>query len=59
MIWTRPCAAFAAALVFLAVPSAGSAAPEGKVVIAQGVDPTTLDAMNQADAQKACETDSY
>ena len=49
MIWTRLCAALAAALVFLAVPAAGHAAPEGKVVIAQGVDPTTLDTMNQAE----------
>ena len=39
-------------LVFLAVlplaaPTVAAAAPEGKVVIAQGVDPTTLDTMNQ------------
>jgi peptide/nickel transport system substrate-binding protein len=31
----------------LAVPGVGWAAPEGKVTIAQGVDPTTLDTMNQ------------
>src|SRR5437868_8538168 len=31
----------------LLVPLQAAAAPEGKVVIAQGVDPTTLDAMNQ------------
>src|SRR5947209_773622 len=31
----------------LLVPLGASAAPAGKVVIAQGVDPTTLDAMNQ------------
>ena len=49
MIWTRVCAALAAALVFLAVPAAGNAAPEGKIVIAQGVDPSTLDTMNQAE----------
>jgi len=47
MIRTRLCAALAAALVALAAPAAGWAAPEGKVVIAQGVDPTSLDAMNQ------------
>src|SRR2546426_2443967 len=34
------------ALIFL-VPLQAAAAPAGKVVIAQGVDPTTLDAMNQ------------
>src|ERR1700675_1012497 len=47
MIPTRLCAALAAALAALAAPAAGWAAPEGKVVIAQGVDPSTLDAMNQ------------
>jgi peptide/nickel transport system substrate-binding protein len=31
----------------LALPVTAGAAPEGKVVIAQGVDPTTLDIMNQ------------
>ena len=31
----------------LAAPALVAAAPEGKVVIAQGVDPTTLDTMNQ------------
>src|SRR5947208_5511625 len=31
----------------LLVPLQAAAAPAGKVVIAQGVDPTTLDAMNQ------------
>ena len=36
---------FAIALSLVAGPAA--AAPEGKVVIAQGVDPTTLDTMNQ------------
>ena len=38
------------ALVVLSVllaPMAAAAAPAGKVVIAQGVDPTTLDMMNQ------------
>ena len=47
MVWTRLCVALAVALVALAVPGTGSAAPEGKVVIAQGVDPSTLDTMNQ------------
>src|SRR6185436_4407076 len=32
---------------FLVLPIAAAAAPAGKVVIAQGVDPTTLDMMNQ------------
>ena len=36
-----------AALVALFIPLAAGAAPAGKVVIAQGVDPTTLDMMNQ------------
>ena len=31
----------------LLLPLAAAAAPAGKVVIAQGVDPTTLDMMNQ------------
>ena len=31
----------------LLLPAGGAAAPAGKVVIAQGVDPTTLDMMNQ------------
>jgi ABC-type dipeptide transport system, periplasmic component len=47
MVWTRLCAALAAALVALAAPVSVPAAPEGKVVIAQGVDPSSLDAMNQ------------
>jgi peptide/nickel transport system substrate-binding protein len=34
-------------LAALALPLGASAAPAGKVVIAQGVDPTTLDMMNQ------------
>src|SRR6266446_8868245 len=33
--------------LLLALPVAALAAPAGKVVIAQGVDPTTLDIMNQ------------
>jgi hypothetical protein len=36
-------------LVMLLVPLTGSAAPAGKVVIAQGVDPTTLGTMNQSE----------
>src|SRR6266568_6852336 len=39
-IWLALC-------VLLAMPVAAPAAPAGKVVIAQGVDPTTLDIMNQ------------
>jgi peptide/nickel transport system substrate-binding protein len=39
-IWLALC-------VLLAMPLAAPAAPAGKVVIAQGVDPTTLDIMNQ------------
>src|SRR6188474_3362629 len=38
----------AIALSLVAGPAA--AAPQGKVVIAQGVDPTTLDTMNQQEA---------
>jgi peptide/nickel transport system substrate-binding protein len=34
-------------LSVLVFPLAAAAAPAGKVVIAQGVDPTTLDMMNQ------------
>src|SRR5262250_636321 len=41
------CAALAVALVALAAPAPDAAASEGKVVIAQGVDPSSLDAMNQ------------
>jgi peptide/nickel transport system substrate-binding protein len=47
MTRTRFCAALAAAFVALVAPAAGWAAPEGKVVIAQGVDPSSLDTMNQ------------
>jgi len=36
-------------LVMLLMPLAAGAAPVGKVVIAQGVDPTTLDTMNQSE----------
>ena len=38
--------ALLAALLVTALPAAGWAAPQGKVVVAQGVDPTTLDPMN-------------
>ena len=34
-------------LTLLVAPGLAWAAPEGKVVIAQGVDPSTLDTMNQ------------
>jgi peptide/nickel transport system substrate-binding protein len=44
MAVTRLCALVVALLV---VPGLVGAAPEGRVVIAQGVDPTTLDMMNQ------------
>ena len=37
------------AFTVLLLPAATFAAPEGKVVIAQGVDPTTLDMMNQSE----------
>ena len=39
-----------AVLAVLLLPVATSAAPAGKVTIAQGVDPTTLDIMNQQEA---------
>src|SRR5213594_2617538 len=38
------------AAVVLLVPMAAGAAPAGKVVIAQGVDPTTLDMANQSES---------
>src|SRR6476659_2068676 len=38
---------FALLAALLVAPAHAWAAPEGKVVIAQGVDPTTLDTMNQ------------
>jgi peptide/nickel transport system substrate-binding protein len=47
MVWTRLCAALVVALIAVGAPVPGSAAPEGKLVVAQGVDPSTLDAMNQ------------
>src|SRR5882724_1934361 len=40
----------AVAAVVLLVPVAASAAPAGKVVLAQGVDPTTLDMANQSES---------
>src|SRR5256714_15650161 len=48
MIHWRTVTAVVAALVLL--PFAAAAAPAGKVVIAQGVDPTTLDIMNQQES---------
>jgi peptide/nickel transport system substrate-binding protein len=48
MIQWRNVIAVLAALLLL--PVAAAAAPAGKVVIAQGVDPTTLDIMNQQEA---------
>jgi peptide/nickel transport system substrate-binding protein len=36
-------------LLALATPLTASAAPEGRVVVAQGVDPSTLDMMNQSE----------
>lgn len=44
MTW---CRAIAIVLAVLAAPLAAAAAPAGRVIIAQGVDPTTLDMMNQ------------
>src|SRR6059036_3164340 len=38
------------ALVVLLLPMAADAAPAGKVIIAQGVDPTTLDMANQSES---------
>ena len=40
------------AVVVLLLPVAASAAPAGKVIIAQGVDPTTLDMANQSGARR-------
>src|SRR5512144_2875169 len=37
----------ALAALLTVVPGVAGAAPQGKVVIAQGVDPSTLDTMNQ------------
>ncbi|HEV8585938.1 MAG TPA: ABC transporter substrate-binding protein [Methylomirabilota bacterium] len=39
-----------AVLAILLLPVAAEAAPAGKVIIAQGVDPTTLDIMNQQES---------
>ena len=44
MVLKRLCAIV---VVLAAVPALAWAAPQGKVIIAQGVDPTTLDTMNQ------------
>ena len=38
-----------AVLLTLLVPATAGAAPAGKIVIAQGVDPSTLDTMNQSE----------
>src|SRR5512138_3674273 len=43
----RLCRVTAVLLVAFLVPAVAMAAPAGKVVIAQGVDPTSLDTMNQ------------
>jgi peptide/nickel transport system substrate-binding protein len=45
MVVRRLCSLVAA--VLLVVPGLAGAAPKGKIVIAQGVDPTTLDTQNQ------------
>src|SRR5437899_12597449 len=42
-----------AALIALLLPRAAGAAPAGKIVIAQGVDPTTLDMANQSESPAA------
>ena len=42
----RPFAAWLSVLAILAAPSLAGAAPQGTVVVAQGVDPTTLDPQN-------------
>ena len=41
----------------VALPAAALAAPEGKIVVAQGVDPTTLDAMNQQETPASVVTE--
>ena len=41
--------------LFLALAEAAAAAPVGKIVIAQGVDPTTLDTMNQQEQARRLE----
>ena len=45
----KPWRTLVVAVTILALPMAATAAPAGKVVIAQGVDPTTLDMMNQSE----------
>ncbi len=47
MVWIRLSAALMAAIFVVVGAGSAEAAPEGKVVVAQGVDPTTLDTMNQ------------
>ena len=44
---------FAASLVILLIPLLAWAAPQGKVVVAQGVDPTTLDPQNHQETPAA------
>ena len=46
MVVRRLCSLVAALLL---APGLAWAAPEGKIIIAQGVDPTTLDMMNQSE----------
>ena len=50
MNWTRIALA---AVLLTAFPAAVPAAPQGKVIIAQGVDPTTLDPMNHQETPAA------
>ena len=50
MVVRRLCALVIALLV---VPGLAWGAPQGKVVIAQGVDPTTLDTQNQQEIGRA------
>ena len=46
MIWMRAAALIALAVASALDPSLASAGPSGKITIAQGVDPSTLDPMN-------------
>src|SRR6266508_6427894 len=47
MVWIPLSAALMVAIFVVAGAGPAGAAPEGKIVVAQGVDPTTLDTMNQ------------
>ena len=49
--WMRQSVLFAVLAVLAMNPALAGAAPQGKVVIAQGVDPTTLDMMNQQESR--------